>query len=47
VPIIITSAIDNDKDRLKAYKCGVVDYLTKPVSSKDIILKIKKALEYK
>ena len=46
-PIIVLSALDKDIDRLKAYKAGVVDYMTKPIKVGDLIEKIEKALEYK
>jgi CheY-like chemotaxis protein len=47
VPIIILSALDTDKDRLSAYKAGVVDYLIKPANNETIIAKINKALQFK
>jgi CheY-like chemotaxis protein len=47
IPIIIVSALDTDKDRLDAYKAGIVDYLTKPAEIMVIIEKIKKALQFK
>ncbi|MFH1783237.1 MAG: response regulator [Candidatus Omnitrophota bacterium] len=46
-PIIILSALDKNKDMLKAYKKGVVDYLVKPVDIQELTSKIEKALEYK
>lgn len=47
VPIIILSALNKSVDMLKAYKVGVVDYLTKPVEIQDVILSIEKALKFK
>jgi two-component system, OmpR family, alkaline phosphatase synthesis response regulator PhoP len=47
LPIIILSALDKDKDKLSAYKKGVVDYLTKPIERDVLIAKIEKALEAK
>ena len=47
IPIIILSALDKEKDRLKAYKSGVVDYLVKPIEKNDLINKIDKALQFK
>ena len=44
LPIIILSALDKDKDKLNAYKKGVVDYLTKPIEKDVLIAKIEKAL---
>ena len=43
-PIIILSALDKSQDKLKAYKLGVVDYITKPVDKNKLISKIEKAL---
>jgi len=47
IPIIIVSALDTDKDRLDAYKAGVVDYVPKPADKEVLIEKIEKALQYK
>lgn len=46
-PIIILSALDKDKDKLMAYKMGVVDYVVKPIDKEDLIIKIEKALKFK
>lgn len=46
-PIIALSALDKDADKLKAYKVGVVDYLTKPVGIDTIVKSIEKALKFK
>lgn len=47
LPIIILSALDKDKDKLMAYKKGVVGYLTKPVEKDVLIAKIESALYFK
>jgi len=47
VPIIILSALDTDKDQLMMYKLGVVDFLTKPIETDELISKIEKALQNK
>ncbi len=47
IPIIIVSALDKNADRLKAYKVGVVDYISKPAGKNELIVKIEKALRYK
>ena len=44
-PIIILSALEKDIDKREAFKLGVVDYLTKPISKDGIITKIEKALQ--
>ena len=46
-PIIIVSALGTDKDKLDAYKTGVVDYITKPADKEELVTKIERALEYK
>ena len=46
-PIIIISALHAKEDQLKAYKAGVVDYITKPATTEEIVDKIEKALRYK
>jgi CheY-like chemotaxis protein len=44
IPILILSALDKDKDKLSAYKKGVVGYLTKPIERDMLIAKIERAL---
>ena len=44
IPVIIISALDKEKDKLKAFKLGVVDYLTKPIDIKMMVAVIEKAL---
>ena len=46
-PVIALSALENDPDKLTAYKKGVVGYLTKPISKEDVIRKIEKVIEAK
>lgn len=46
IPIIILSALDKNGDKLKAFKVGVVDYLTKPVEMEELVRKIEKATQY-
>ena len=46
-PIIILSALIGDHDKLRAYKLGIVDYLTKPIDKNKLILSIEKALKFK
>jgi CheY-like chemotaxis protein len=47
VPILILSALDKDKDKLLAYKKGVVGYLTKPIEKDVLIAKIEGVLPSK
>lgn len=44
VPIVIISALEKEQDKLKAFRLGVVDYLTKPVDIKTMFAAIDKAL---
>lgn len=46
-PIIVLTALDNDADKLTAYKKGIVDYLAKPIDKDTLVAKIEKALENK
>jgi len=46
-PIIIISALIKNEDKLRAYKLGVIDYLTKPVEKNSLIFSIDKAMRFK
>lgn len=45
VPIIIMTARDTELDEIHGLELGADDYITKPISTKIIILKIKKLLK--
>lgn len=45
IPIIVISALDKNVDKIKAYKLGVVDYLTKPFEAKALLYAVEKALK--
>lgn len=45
IPIIVISALDKNVDKMKAYKLGVVDYLTKPFEAEALLHAVKKAVE--
>jgi CheY-like chemotaxis protein len=47
IPIIVISALGSDKDKLKAYKLGIIDYLEKPVDKKTLIAMIEKTLRFR
>ena len=47
IPVIIISALDKETDKLKAYKLGIVAYLTKPMEVDDIIHSIEKVLKFR
>lgn len=45
IPIIFISALDNIKDKIKAFEEGGVDYITKPFEPKEIQARIKTQLD--
>jgi CheY-like chemotaxis protein len=47
VPVFILSALDKDKDKLLAFKKGIVGYLNKPIEKDVLIAKIEGALQSK
>ena len=47
VPIIVISGLIKDADKLKAYKCGVVDYIVKPIDWDVLIKSIEKSIKAK
>jgi len=47
LPILVLSALDKDKDKLMAYKKGIVGYLTKPIEKDLLIAKIENVLSSK
>jgi len=47
IPIIVLSGLDNETDRIKAYKLGVVDYLVKSIRPKELLASVEKALKFK
>ena len=44
IPIVIISTKDQDTDRIWAKRQGAKDYITKPVTEKDLIAKVRSAL---
>ncbi|HKJ94777.1 MAG TPA: response regulator [Gammaproteobacteria bacterium] len=45
IPIVMISTKDQDTDRIWAKRQGALDYITKPVTEKDLIAKISGALK--
>ncbi|MBF2013822.1 MAG: EAL domain-containing protein [Rivularia sp. T60_A2020_040] len=45
IPIIFISALDDVFDKVKAFKVGGVDYITKPFEFAEVIVRIKNQLE--
>lgn len=44
IPIILLTARAEKEDRIRAFEAGVNDYITKPFSPRDLILRIKSAI---
>ncbi|HQT80824.1 MAG TPA: response regulator transcription factor [Ferrovaceae bacterium] len=42
--VIILSGIDNDQNKIKGLELGVQDYLTKPISLKELVLRLNRWL---
>ena len=45
IPVIVISGLEKDSDKLKAYKKGIVDYITKPIKFDELFPKIEKAIQ--
>ena len=45
VPVIFTSARDQDLDKILGLELGSDDYITKPYSSKELVLRVDKILK--
>lgn len=44
VPIIVVSGLNKEADKIKAYKCGIVDYFVKPIDTNALIKSIERAI---
>ncbi len=40
IPVIFVSAMDDVRDKVRAFKAGAVDYITKPFESEEILVRI-------
>jgi len=47
IPIIFLTALTNTKDKLKGFKAGAVDYITKPLQSEEVSARVKVHLTLK
>jgi PAS domain S-box-containing protein len=47
IPIIFLSALAETTDKLRGFKAGAVDYVTKPIASEELLARIKFHLEVK
>ena len=41
IPVIFLSALNSSFDKVKAFKCGAVDYVTKPVQNDELLARVK------
>ena len=41
IPVIFLSALNSSFDKVKAFKCGAVDYITKPVQNDELMARVK------
>ena len=41
IPVIFLSALNSSFDKVKAFKCGAVDYITKPVQNDELMSRVK------
>ena len=41
IPVIFLSALNSSFDKVKAFKCGAVDYVTKPVQNDELMARVK------
>jgi len=47
IPIIALSGLDKEVDKIQAYKCGIVDYIEKPVDFEVLVKAIEKSIKAK
>jgi signal transduction histidine kinase len=41
IPIIFMSALNSSFDKIKAFKCGAVDYITKPIQPEELMARVR------
>ena len=44
IPVIFLSALDNYLDKVKAFQAGGLDYITKPIQSQEVLIRVKNQL---
>lgn len=47
IPVLIVSALSDKEQRLQGIEAGANDYLTKPIDPKDVLLRVRNALDAK
>jgi DNA-binding response OmpR family regulator len=45
IPVLFLSALNNVQNKIKAFSCGALDYITKPFHDKEVIARISTHLE--
>ncbi len=41
IPVIFLSALNDEKDKIKAFEVGGVDYMTKPLQAEEVLMRVK------
>ncbi|MCR5455271.1 MAG: response regulator [Bacteroidales bacterium] len=44
IPVIFLSALNSQFDKIKAFKCGAVDFVTKPIQAEELTARVKSHL---
>lgn len=47
IPVIIVTALDSQKDRIRGIETGANDFITKPINSRELALRIRNSLKIK
>lgn len=47
LPVVVVTAVSSEIDRIVAFELGVVDYITEPFSARELLLRLRVALEAK
>ncbi len=46
VPVIVLTGLNETEDRIKAFNCGAMDYLTKPFNALELIARVKSYIRF-
>lgn len=47
IPVMFISSLEHEKDIVKAFEVGAVDYITKPIKKLEVIARVENQLKYK
>jgi two-component system sensor histidine kinase/response regulator len=47
IPVMFISSLEDEKDIVKAFEVGAVDYITKPIKKLEVIARVENQLKYK